>query len=113
MFCHVKPTDSRGEDGDFEAKVRAVEETDAAIPALLEGGFDVVCVTGDHSTPATMAAHSWHPVPVLLRAPEVRRDPAERFTESEAVRGALGRVPGRSLMALMLAHAGKLAKYGA
>ena len=114
VFCHVKATDSRGEDGDFAAKVAAIEEGDAALGHLVEhGGFDVICVSGDHSTPANLAAHSWHPVPFLLHGEHVRRDGSERYTETEAARGGLGRIPGRALMALMLGHAGRLAKFGA
>ena len=36
VFCHVKYTDSRGEDGNFDAKVKVIEEVDAALPTLLD-----------------------------------------------------------------------------
>ena len=61
FFVHYKYTDTAGEDGDFERKVAKLEEADAAIPALLATEPDVLMVAGDHSTPAIMAAHSWHP----------------------------------------------------
>ena len=54
VFCHVKYTDSRGEDGDFDAKVKVIEEVDAALPTLLDLKPDVMIVTGDHSTPAKL-----------------------------------------------------------
>ena len=70
-------------------------------------------VAGDHSTPAVMAAHSWHPVPVLIYGKDVRSDLTDSFGERSAIGGELGLFPAKELMPLALAHAGKLAKYGA
>lgn len=71
FYFHHKKADSAGEDGDFDAKARAIEEIDAVIPDILELGPDVVCVTGDHATPSQFRAHSWHRVPFLLWGPRV------------------------------------------
>jgi 2,3-bisphosphoglycerate-independent phosphoglycerate mutase len=70
-------------------------------------------VTGDHSTPAAMAGHSFHPVPVLLAAKNCRPDAATTFGESSCLTGGLGRMPMKYLMGIALAHAGKLQKFGA
>lgn len=113
FFFHHKPADSAGEDGNFEAKVAAIEALDAVVPSLMGMGPDVVAVTGDHATPSQMAAHSWHPVPVLLAGDLVGRDETTRFGERWARAGALGRRPARELMPIMLNCAGRLAKYGA
>ncbi len=113
FFFHHKSADSAGEDGDFDAKVRAIEALDGAIPALVEMNPDVLVVTGDHSTPSQMAAHSWHPVPVLMWGPLAGRDPVDRFGERWCREGALGRRPATELMPIMLAGASRLAKYGA
>jgi 2,3-bisphosphoglycerate-independent phosphoglycerate mutase len=114
FFVHVKYIDSRGEDGDFDAKKAVIEEVDEALPILTALGPDVLIVTGDHSTPSQLKSHSWHPVPTLLWAPDtVRSDAATAFGESECSRGGLGIFPGTELMALALAHAQRLAKYGA
>lgn len=114
VFCHIKPTDSRGEDGDFEAKVRVIEEVDKALPILLDLKPDVLIVTGDHSTPATYRAHSWHPVPTLLWAPETHMpDRAVAYGERECMSGALGHFQATDLLPLALAHAKRLDKYGA
>jgi 2,3-bisphosphoglycerate-independent phosphoglycerate mutase len=113
FFFHHKPTDSAGEDGDFEAKVAAIEALDAAIPEIAAMGPDVLVVTGDHSTPSQMAAHSWHPVPVLMWGPRVGRDDQTRFGERWCLKGALGRRDGKYLMPLALGAAGRLAKFGA
>lgn len=112
-FLHVKQTDSRGEDGDFDAKVAAVERADALLSELLDLEPSVLVVTADHSTPASMATHSWHPVPLLLHAADARRDDVTAFSEAACLRGALGIRPGVHLMGLALAHAGHLKKYGA
>jgi 2,3-bisphosphoglycerate-independent phosphoglycerate mutase len=114
FFVHVKYTDSRGEDGDFDGKKAVIEETDAALPILLDLKPDVLIVTGDHSTPSQLQSHSWHPVPTLIRAPgSVRSDAASAFGETECSRGGLGILNATDLMPLGLAHAGRLAKYGA
>lgn len=114
VFCHIKYTDSRGEDGDFDAKVKVIEGVDEALPRLLELNPDVLIVTGDHSTPATYMAHSWHPVPTLLWAPATHMtDRAQSFGERECIIGALGQFPAPDLMPLALAHAKRLQKYGA
>lgn len=113
FFVHVKKTDSYGEDGDFEGKMRVIERVDAVlVPAIRDLAPAAFAVTADHSTPAVLAAHSWHPVPLLLHAKFVRGG-ADRFGESACARGELGRLPSRALMGLLLAHAGRLAKYGA
>ena len=112
-FFHVKKTDSYGEDHNFDAKVTQIEAFDAALPQLLDLGTEVVAITGDHSTPATMGAHSWHPVPLLVRGPWQRNDVGTRFSEDETLRGSLGRLRSEELMAILLAQAGRLKKYGA
>lgn len=112
FFLHFKYTDSRGEDGDFQGKVRAIESVDPLIPRILALSPEVLVVTGDHSTPATFRAHSWHPVPVLLASPWARPTGAG-FGESQCRLGDLGTFEGKHLMALALAHAGRLAKFGA
>jgi len=114
FFVHVKYTDSRGEDGDFEAKKAVIEEVDEALPILLDLQPDVLIVTGDHSTPSQLKSHSWHPVPTLFWAPStVQTDAATAFGETECSRGGLGIFPATELMPLALAHAQRLAKYGA
>ena len=113
FFFHHKPSDSAGEDGNFAGKVAAIEALDAVIPQLMAMSPDVVAVTGDHSTPTQMAAHSWHPVPVLLYGDRVGRDQVTQFGERWCKEGALGRRPARELMPIMLNVAGRLAKYGA
>ena len=113
VFFHVKPTDAAGEDGNFDAKVAAIEETDAVIPTLLQRAPDVLCVTGDHSTPIANKAHSWHPVPVMVRSKLCGADRLELFTERNCNSGSLGIFPMRDLMPVLLANAGRLDKFGA
>jgi 2,3-bisphosphoglycerate-independent phosphoglycerate mutase len=114
FFLHVKPTDSAGEDGDFERKVRDIEAVDRLIPRLRELQPDVIVVTGDHSTPAVLQAHSWHPVPALLWSAYCRTDAVEQFGERACMRGGLGpRFPAADLLPLALANALRLQKFGA
>jgi 2,3-bisphosphoglycerate-independent phosphoglycerate mutase len=113
VFMHIKKTDSAGEDGDFERKVAAIEEVDALVPRILEAGVEVLAVTGDHSTPAQMAAHSWHPVPVLLWGGTAAADGLPKFDEVNCRQGSLGRFEAKHLLPQLLAAAGRLTKYGA
>jgi len=113
FFLHFKYTDSTGEDGDFDAKVKRTEQLDTCVPAIMELGPDVFICTGDHSTPAMLAGHSWHPVPTLLWAKHCRTDRCESFGEAECLHGGLGQIEAKYLMSLALANAGRLNKFGA
>jgi len=113
FFVHIKETDSAGEDGDFDRKVKIIEEVDKALPTLLNLNPDVIVVTGDHSTPALLKGHSWHPVPILLYSRWCRPDKVKEFSESACILGGLGRLPATEIMPLAMANALKLTKFGA
>ena len=113
FFVHFKYTDSTGEDGNFAEKVKRIEELDAAIPKITALKPTVLVVTGDHSTPSKMKSHSWHPVPTLLSADTCRPDRCETFGERDCLQGGLGQFQAKYLMSLVMAHAGRLEKYGA
>lgn len=113
FFVHVKKVDSYGEDGNFEGKAARIEEFDQLLPMILQLKPDVLIITGDHSTPALMKGHSWHPVPVLLNSPYVLGNICKSFSERECVKGELGILPAVNLLPLALAHAGRLKKFGA
>ncbi len=113
FYLHFKKTDTCGESGDFDGKVAAIEEFDAQLPRLMALQPDVVIITGDHSSPAVLKSHSWHPVPLLINAKHVRPDGLEGFGESACARGSLGQIPARHVMPIALANAGRVAKYGA
>ena len=114
FFVHVKDADAAGEDGDRAAKIAAIERVDDAILDLIAAADPgVVAVTGDHATPSQMAAHSWHPVPVLVHGPRCGRDETDRFGERWCRAGGLGTRPSTDLLPILMANAGHLAKYGA
>jgi len=113
FYVHVKKTDSSGEDGDWARKMEVIEQVDALVPRIAALKPEVIVVTGDHSTPAALKGHSWHPLPVLIWSSTVRPDEVTQFTERACVAGGLGRLPSTSLMPLALAHALKLEKFGA
>ena len=113
FYLHVKKTDTCGESGDFNGKVAAIEEVDGQIPRLMALNPDVVIVGGDHSSPAVLKSHSWHPVPLLLYSRLVRPDGLCEFGERTCQRGSLGVIPATHVIPLALANAGRLAKYGA
>jgi len=112
-FIHFKKTDSFGEDGDFEGKVKKIEEADSFIPEMLSLDPDVLIITGDHSTPSVMKGHSWHPVPLIIKGPYVLGGLLKGFSERECLKGELGIIPSTAIMSMALANAGRLKKYGA
>ena len=113
FYVHVKHADSAGEDGDFSRKVKVIEEVDSALPQLLSLKPDVIVITGDHSTPAMLKMHSWHPVPVMLYSHWCRPDHVMQFSESACLSGGLGRLHSADIMPLAMANALKLTKFGA
>jgi 2,3-bisphosphoglycerate-independent phosphoglycerate mutase len=113
FFLHFKYTDSTGEDGNFDEKVKRTEEFDACIPSIVALNPEVIIVTGDHSTPAFLKSHSWHPVPTLLVSDCCRPDPHTSFGETTAITGGLGQFEAQYLMLLALSNAGRMGKYGA
>ncbi len=113
FYLHVKKTDSYGEDGDIESKVHVIEEVDSLLPEILSLNPDVIVVTGDHSTPAILKAHSWHPVPFMICSKYTRKGLSKTFDEFECARGTLGTFYAVDAMGLILAHALRLEKFGA
>ena len=112
FYLHYKHADAAGEDGDFDAKVHALEEVDEFIPELLDLKPDALIVAGDHATPAILAAHSWHPVPLLIHSNLTLGEGVPAFDERNCALGSIGRIPATQVMLLALAHAGKLVKFG-
>ena len=112
FFIHYKPADTAGEDGNFDAKVRALEALDPLIPQIRALNPDVFMVAGDHATPAIMAAHSWHPVPFMLNSTLTRGEGVASFDEKACGLGSIGRIPATNIMLLALSHSGKLTKFG-
>lgn len=113
FFLHIKGTDSAGEDGDLDRKVKILEQVDNALSKLISMEPDVIVVTSDHSTPILLKAHSWHPVPILLYSKWCRHDKVSEFSESACLSGGLGRFPATQVMPLAMANALKLTKFGA
>ena len=113
IYFHVKKTDSYGEDGNFDAKAGVIEEFDSLVPEIMSLNPDVFVVTGDHSTPSTMMAHSWHPVPIMISSAYPRLGTGSGFGEDACSNGSLGIIKAIEIMPLLLSHADRLKKFGA
>ena len=113
FFIHIKKTDSYGEDGNFDAKVHEIEEVDKVMPDLLALGPNVVIVTGDHSTPAKLRSHSYHPVPTLFWGVDVMPDSVAVYGERASEGGAQGVFHATQMVPWAMGYAGRLARFGA
>ena len=112
FFLHIKETDLAGEDGNFKEKVKAIEAVDRMLPDLINLKPNVLVITGDHSTPCPLKGHGWQPVPLMLATGTGERDSLS-FHERNCLSGSIGTIYSKQLMALAMAHAMKLDKYGA
>jgi 2,3-bisphosphoglycerate-independent phosphoglycerate mutase len=102
VFSHLKATDAAGHTKDPAVKQRTIELLDAELGDLRTDRA-VVCVTGDHATPAAPdVIHSGDPVPLLVAGPGVRADQVESFGELDCSRGILGHLRGPDLMPVLL-----------
>ena len=113
FFFHVKKTDSYGEDGNFDGRVEVIEHVDHVLPDILALAPDTIVISGDHSTPAKLKSHSWHELPVLLWANDIRPDQVTAFGERPCMLGGLGHVRHVDLLPLAMAYSGRLKRYGA
>jgi 2,3-bisphosphoglycerate-independent phosphoglycerate mutase len=109
VIIHLAAAEKEGFRGGYYEKIKIIEELDLHIPKLLELNPPVLAVCGDHSCPSALGAITWHPVPLLIQARTVRYDMVQTFDEIACSAGALGSIFATELLALLLAHAGKLA----
>jgi len=112
FYIHYKPADAAGEDGDFSAKVKALETLDGYLPELMALSPDVLIVAGDHATPSILASHSWHPVPFLINSKLTVGEGIKAFNEKDCAMGSIGQISATHLMLLALANGDKLTKFG-
>ena len=102
VFCHQKATDAAGHTKDPRIKQETIERLDTALGDLPTDRA-IVCLTGDHATPASQdVIHSGDPVPLLVAGPGVRADRISRFGELDCAGGILGQLRGPDLMPVLL-----------
>jgi 2,3-bisphosphoglycerate-independent phosphoglycerate mutase len=102
VFSHLKATDEAGHTKDPAVKQATIEALDAALGDLPTDRA-IVCVTGDHATPAYPdVIHSGDPVPLVVAGPGVRADPVTSFGELDCAAGILGQLRGPDLMPVLL-----------
>jgi 2,3-bisphosphoglycerate-independent phosphoglycerate mutase len=103
VFVHQKATDAAGHTKDPLVKRAVIEALDAVLPGRLPLDRAIVCVTGDHATPASPdVIHSGDPVPFIAAGPGVRADNVRRFGELDCAAGILGQLRGPDMMPVLL-----------
>jgi len=102
VYVHDKRVDEAGHTKDPNAKRDAVELLDGLL-ANLPIDRAVVCITGDHATPASPdVIHSGDPVPFVVAGPGVRADAVTEFGETPCAAGILGHLRGPDMMPVLL-----------
>jgi 2,3-bisphosphoglycerate-independent phosphoglycerate mutase len=102
VYVHDKRVDEAGHTKDPTVKRGMVELLDASLTDLPTDRA-VVCVTGDHATPAFPdVIHSGDPVPFVVAGPGVRADRVTEFGESTCAEGILGHLRGPDMMPVLL-----------
>ena len=102
IYVHLKGPDEFGHDGDAIGKMKNIEEIDKRFFGTLLDQIDVskiaVMISADHSTPCIYKGHSDDPVPLLISGDMIANDDAQRFTEAEAKKGAIGLIEGAQVV---------------
>ena len=102
IYVHLKGPDDFGHDGDAIGKMKNIEEIDKRFFGTLLDHIDVskiaVMISADHSTPCIYKGHSDDPVPLLISGDMIANDDAQRFTEAEAKKGAIGLIEGAQVV---------------
>jgi 2,3-bisphosphoglycerate-independent phosphoglycerate mutase len=102
VYIHDKRIDEAGHTKDPDKKREAVELLDGLL-ANLPTDRAIVCVTGDHATPASPEViHSGDPVPFVVAGPGVRADRVREFGETTCAEGILGQLRGPDMMPVLL-----------
>jgi len=98
IYVHLKGPDEFGHDGDAIGKMKNIEEIDERFFGTLLDHVDVskiaIMISADHSTPSIHKGHSDDPVPLLISGNMIANDDTQRFTETEAKKGAIGLIDG-------------------
>jgi len=98
IYVHLKGPDEFGHDGDAIGKMKNIEEIDERFFGTLLDHVDLskiaIMVSADHSTPSIHKGHSDDPVPLLISGNMITNDDTQRFTETEAKKGAIGLIDG-------------------
>ncbi len=88
VYVHVEAPDEAGHNGDYEAKVQAIEDFDDMVLGTIlkrkdELGDFKIMVLPDHATPVTLRTHVSDPVPFLIYSSADETDSkVKRFDES-------------------------------
>jgi len=103
FYLHFKETDVPGHDNKPNEKKEMIEILDKDFFSFLkkfaEKNKIKVIVTGDHSTPCNLKAHSADPVPILIC--DWTQNNKKEFCEKTGKTGELGRVYGKDVIRLM------------
>jgi phosphoglycerate mutase (EC 5.4.2.1) len=113
VLLNIKGSDEAAHDGKAREKKEFIERIDASLAPLLGLPDCLLVICGDHSTPCTIKDHSADPVPLIIHGDGVRVDSVRRFDEIACAQGGLHRLPGLSLMPIILDLINKAHKYGA
>ncbi|MCL5876443.1 MAG: cofactor-independent phosphoglycerate mutase [Candidatus Bathyarchaeota archaeon] len=105
VFVHVEAPDEAGHIGDYQLKVKTIEDLDRRLLGRIMSGMAepyAIAILPDHPTPIKLRTHSRDPVPFAIAAPSLKPDGVTGFDEFSAKKGGFGLVENEYLLSLLL-----------
>ena len=102
VFIHIKGTDSLSHDKKPREKKKFIERIDEELIGKLKDEFDIIVLTGDHSTSSILGRHTSDPVPIMIYHENARRGFVKNFSERKCIKGTLGILKGIEIMKILL-----------
>ncbi|MGB9674837.1 MAG: phosphoglycerate mutase, partial [Nanopusillaceae archaeon] len=112
VFIHIKGTDSLSHDKKPKEKKKFIERIDKELIARVKDEFDVIVLTGDHSTSSILGRHVSDPVPIMIYSENSRYGFVKNFSERKCVKGTLGRIKGTDVIKIVLDKLDKYIMFG-
>jgi 2,3-bisphosphoglycerate-independent phosphoglycerate mutase len=109
VYLHIEAPDEAGHEGDFQLKVKTIEDIDAKVvkpiwEAIQASEEEIaIAILPDHPTPCELRTHTRTPVPFVVYKPNLFRDDVDTYDENNAEWGELGLLKGNEFIKFLLA----------
>lgn len=96
VFLHIEASDEAGHEGDFQLKIKTIENLDSLICKPILEAIEkmdesvAVAVLPDHPTPCRLRTHTADAVPFMIFAKGIVPDGIDEYNEESAKNGSYG-----------------------